>query len=62
MKIHLILNGLDPVKELARHDALAAKYRAEMTMFRLRNWKRAELLRSAIYHEESAAALRKEGA
>lgn len=62
MKMNLILNGLDPVKELARHDALAAQYRAEMTaMGRRRNWKWRDLLRSTTYHEESAAKLRKEG-
>jgi cupin superfamily acireductone dioxygenase involved in methionine salvage len=62
MKMNLILNGLDPVKELARHDALAAQYRDEMkSMGRRRNWKWCDLLRSVTYHEESAATLRKEG-
>ena len=62
MKMNLILNGLDPAKELARHDSLAARYRAEIkAMGRRRNWKWRDLLRSLTYHEESATALRKEG-
>ena len=58
----LIQNGLDPQKELARHLDLATKYRAEIAaMGRRRNWKWRDLLSSAIFHEESAAKLRKEG-
>lgn len=62
MKFSLTLNGLDPAKELARHDMLAVKYRTQMVALgRRRKWRWHDLLESAIYHEESAQKLRSEG-
>jgi hypothetical protein len=62
MKIHLIMNGLDPKKELERHDKLAADYRDAMKgMGRRRNWRYRDLMNSAIFHEEEATKLRREG-
>jgi hypothetical protein len=62
MKIHLIMNGLDPKKELERHNSLTAYYRAKMkAMGRRRNWEYRDLLNSVVFHEEEAAKLRGEG-
>jgi hypothetical protein len=62
MRINLTMNGLDPKAELARHEMLAKKHRAEMAaMGKRNNWKWRELLKSTTFHEENAAKLRKEG-
>lgn len=58
---HLAQNGLNPVAEIQRHDKMASHYRTAMAAMGPRhNWKWRDLLASAVYHEESAAKLRRE--
>ena len=61
-KDHLLANGLDPEKELARHERLADAYRQKMkALGRRRGWPWQDYRDSAIYHTEQAMQLRQEG-
>ena len=59
---HLRQNGLDPAMELAHHERLARELRARRTATNNRNNATTrDLTNRAIWHEEQAAALKKEG-
>jgi hypothetical protein len=61
MLTNLILNNLDPQKELARHETLAKAYRAKLdAMGRRYNWRYRDILSSLTFHNEEAAKIRAE--
>ena len=61
-KDHLLAYGLDPEKEIARHERLADAYRQKMkALGRRRGWPWQDYRDSAIYHTEQATQLRREG-
>jgi len=62
MKINMILSGLDPQKELSRHERLATEYRAKLdAMGKRNNWRYRDILSSLTFHQEEAKKLRDEG-
>ncbi len=61
MKANLILNNLDPQKELSRHERLTQEYRAKLNaMGKQNNWRYRDILSSLTFHQEEVARLREE--
>ncbi len=62
MKANLILNNLDPQKELSRHERLTQEYRAKLNaMGKQKNGRYRDILSSLTFHQEEAKKLRDEG-